>query len=166
MSHIKGLHPICETFSKRAGSALALPPLPVHTTVDRLSPNLKKMRKHDVMKVVRSWSNSWATSHRFHERIRLPCLLGCTGELDSMSHYTKCPILFALIRVLRPDTSPCHATRCGLVNHSAEELRSLACTYTAYHTLRRDPDLHMHVFNSYIFSRSATEDLQTVLKRD
>ena len=101
------------------------------------------------MKVVRSWSNSWATSHRFHEHVRLPCLFGCIGELDSMSHYTKCPILFSIIRILRPDTSPCHATRFGLVNHSESELMSLACTYTAYHNLRRDPELQMHVFNPH-----------------
>ena len=52
--------------------------------------------------ILKSWINSWATSHRFHERIRLPCLLGCGGA-DSLHHYLKCQRLWDLVAVVLHD---------------------------------------------------------------
>ena len=55
--------------------------------------------------VLKTWINSWATSHRFHERIRLPCLLGC-GSDDSLHHYLRCQRLWDLIAEVLHEPPP------------------------------------------------------------
>ena len=37
---------------------------------------LRSLRKHDAMRVLKTWVNSWSTSRRFHECIRYPCVFG------------------------------------------------------------------------------------------
>ncbi len=75
---------------------------------------LKRLRKHDVMRVVKTWVNSWATSDRYHEAVRLPCLFGCR-KLDKLPHYVFCPILFFLVsKILPVPAQPLE--RIGLVN--------------------------------------------------
>ena len=66
---------------------------------------LKRNRVADVMKVLKSWCNGWATSYRYHEDIKLPCLVGCVKCADSMHHYMQCPHLFALGKYLCLSTS-------------------------------------------------------------
>jgi len=59
--------------------------------------SLSQMRPFEVMQVIKTWSNSWATTHRFHESGRLPCLLGCPDEPDSLDHYAFCVRMQELI---------------------------------------------------------------------
>ena len=42
-------------------------------------PLLRQLRVHEAFQVIRTWGNSWSTSDRYHERVRLPCLFGCVG---------------------------------------------------------------------------------------
>ena len=99
---------------------------------------LKSTRKHDAMRCLKTWVNSWATSHRFHEAVRLSCLFGCDGAKDSMNHYVMCPILFALQVQLRSDTPACPLKRIGLIAPSRESILCIACTFAGYHAVKRN----------------------------
>ena len=61
---------------------------------------LGKVVGHIGPKVVKSWLNGWATSHRMHEDSRLDCTLGCGNASDSLNHYVFCAHLFAFQRYL------------------------------------------------------------------
>ena len=111
MEHNSTLHNISDTFRARALTALALPHPFIMRSIASIAGALKGVRKHDVMKMVRTWSNSWTTSDRYKESCILQCLFGCRGELDSQKHYSKCPTLFAIVRCLRPSTP--HAPKKG-----------------------------------------------------
>ena len=99
----------------------------------------RKLRKHDAMRVLKTWVNSWATSHRMHDPIRLPCLLGCQDGADSMAHYVQCPFLYYLLVKLRPDSlpSPFPVTRIGAAEPTIDSLKVVSCSFAAYHAVRR-----------------------------
>ena len=59
---------------------------------------LSHLRPNDSLKIIKTWLNGWATSHRMHEDILLPCLLGCATGEDSLRHYVMCPHMFAFWR--------------------------------------------------------------------
>ena len=61
---------------------------------------LRECRVADAIKVFKCWVNGWATSHRYRENTLLPCLFGCSGCIDSVSHYLQCSALLALWRFL------------------------------------------------------------------
>jgi hypothetical protein len=63
---------------------------------DSLAPALlivKSLKPHVAVQVLKTWSNAWATTHRFHEARRLPCLFGCPDEADSLNHCALCPYI-------------------------------------------------------------------------
>ncbi len=97
---------------------------------------LRGLRAHDAIRVLRTWVNAWCTSTRFHEEMRLPCLFGCFAEEDRQSHYSMCPHLFAIQRHLYPPTHSDPLIRIGLVDTSVDNLKLVACTYSAYHSLK------------------------------
>ena len=47
---------------------------------------LRTLRKHEAMQVVKTWCNSWATSKRLHLLPLLPCVFGCSNQIDDLSH--------------------------------------------------------------------------------
>jgi len=99
--------------------------------------SLRSVRKHDAMRALKTWVNSWATSHRFHEAIRYPCLFGCEGAKDCLTHYVMCPILFALQVQFLPDTPPCPLKRIGLIAPSRESMLRVACCFAGFHAVKR-----------------------------
>ncbi len=92
---------------------------------------------HEAIRVFKTWVNSWHSSNRYHESIRLPCIFGCAGAVDRLAHYIMCPHLFALIKRFFPPASPCPVERLGLVNPSRESFLVAACTFGGYHAARR-----------------------------
>ena len=70
----------------------------------------------DVMKVVKSWCNGWATSNRYHGDMRLPCLFGCNNCSDSLPHYLPCPHLIAFWKCMIPSVHEDPSIRRGLIN--------------------------------------------------
>ena len=52
-----------------------------------------------IFTIIRSWANGWTTSHRMPEPALLPCILGCPGEIDSLSHYLRCDRLWRALKV-------------------------------------------------------------------
>ena len=87
-------------------------------------------------KVLKTWTNGWITSHRMHEEHEHPCLLGCHGKIDDLSHYVQCPYIYAIIKFLIPEVSSDPLTRLGLVKTSEYELKIVCCIFSAYHGLR------------------------------
>ena len=98
----------------------------------------RKNRVAEVMKVLKSWCNGWATSRRFHEDIQLPCLFGCQGHSDDLAHYLQCPHLFALWSFLTPGVSADPLERWALINPCSESFLQLACVHSGYHAVRRN----------------------------
>ncbi len=102
-----------------------------------ISALLRQIRKHDAMRVIKTWVNSWATSYRMHEPVLLPCLFGCIDSCDQFSHYVTCPILFALQTLMTPQAPQDPLERIGLVNISRGSALAVSCTFAGYHAVRR-----------------------------
>ena len=92
------------------------------------------------MKVLKCWINGWITSFRMHEPELKDCLLGCSGEPDSLQHYLVCPHLFAFNQFFRSgQTSPLPLVRWGLANFSDDSINNykfIACSFAAYHAVK------------------------------
>jgi len=111
--------------------------------------SLKGNRVADVLKVLKSWCNGWATSHRYHEDITLPCLFGChkgvrtdlsnssDSHRDSLSHYLQCPHLFALWKFMIPSAHEDPLIRWGLIRPCSDSYKQIACVHCGYHAVRR-----------------------------
>jgi hypothetical protein len=87
--------------------------------------------------ILKTWTNSWATSHRSHDPTILPCLLGCKAKSDSLIHYLHCPHLYALMKFVYRTTDDNPLIRFGLVNPNLDSLSIICCTSAGYHAIRR-----------------------------
>ena len=97
---------------------------------------LSQLRSSDSLKILKTWLNGWVTSHRMHEDTLHNCLLGCSGQPDSLAHYVQCPHLFALQRFLLQDCSPDPLIRLGLIYPSVDTCKAISCTFSAYHAVK------------------------------
>ena len=104
-----------------------------------LSIMLRSLRKHEAMRIIKTWCNAWATSARMHEDTCLPCLFGCQDASDRMDHYIHCPFWFYLLLKLLSDSppSPLPLTRLALVDPSIPTLLAVSCSFVGYHALKR-----------------------------
>ncbi len=100
---------------------------------------LRGLRGHDSIRVMKTWSHAWCTSDRFKEAVILPCLFGCSDAIDKQAHYIMCPYLFALqsfmwgpVGVISDDP----LVRLGLKDTCWNNLKLVACTFSAYHNLK------------------------------
>jgi len=87
---------------------------------------LHELKPFQVMQVIKTWSNAWATTHRFHESGRLPCLLGCPNEPDSLDHYAFCARMQSIIVLSVTGSAP--SPHAPLVP-SSMELGSIGCRW-------------------------------------
>ena len=106
--------------------------------LDRCWGTLKKCRVADAVKVIKTWSNGWATSYRYHEGIVLPCLFGCSSCIDQLEHYLQCPHLYALWTFLAGDVSCDPLKRWGLIAPEPDDFLRVACVFSGYHAVRRE----------------------------
>ena len=90
------------------------------------------------IKVMKTWSNAWSTSHRYHEGKILPCMFGCHGCKDTLNHYLQCPHLFALWRYLVEGTNEMPLIRWGLIHPDKHTFHSIACVFSGYHAIRHE----------------------------
>ena len=97
---------------------------------------LKKHRVAEVMKVLQSWGNGWATSRRYHEHLQLPRSFGCHRQSDDLNHYLQCPHLLALRSFLTPGESD-PLVRWALISPCSESFLQIACVHTGCHAVRR-----------------------------
>ena len=101
---------------------------------------LRSLRKHDAMQVIKTWVNSWATSYRYHEEPRLPCLLGCVDGCDAQHHYVYCTHIRQIQdSLLYSPPSPSALTRIGIIDPTRDSLLTVMATFAAYHAVKRSP---------------------------
>jgi hypothetical protein len=104
--------------------------------------------------------NSWATSHRYHEHVLLPCIFGCVGEKDDLQHYLRCDPMWtcAVTASSLPHDflalSPMQ--RLCIVSHDVNGLRLLGVVYRGYHALRLG---HRYLIDKCVASGDFTEIL-------
>ena len=94
--------------------------------------------------VLRSICNGWATSYRYHETVRLPCLFGCKllhpvdqrkrGQRDDMVHYLGCPFLWKLVETLTGEYFCFISDRLGVGRHDGVE--GIILAHHLYHFLK------------------------------
>ena len=59
---------------------------------------LGKLTTHEALILVKTWTNSWTTSERYHDDKMNACLFGCVPEgSDAFGHYLRCPRLWKII---------------------------------------------------------------------
>ena len=99
--------------------------------------SLKSRKPHEVIQIMRTWYNSWATTHRFKEELRLPCLFGCLGKPDSLPHYASCPRIRYLMSLMLgvPTWWPGFGDL-GTRDPNEIALKNVSCMYYAYHAVR------------------------------
>ena len=98
---------------------------------------MRKLRTHEAMQITKTWANSWATSHRYHETPFFPCLLGCPNSEDSLRHYIHCDIMYSITQDVVLHEVPASATeRLGLVAPNIPNLITVSCMFHAYHSIK------------------------------
>ena len=87
------------------------------------------LRPFQAMQVIKTWSNAWATTHRFHEAARLPCLFGCADSADDLAHHASCELLRSImIQFVADSPNACLAlSTLGLSDPSVTNLKSQVC---------------------------------------
>ena len=86
---------------------------------NRLAACLRSLPMHVTIPVIKTYTNSWATSTRYHEKVRETCIFGCLAS-DCLSHYFRCEYLW---HQLTDVTGTCTgnndvAARLGIVDYS------------------------------------------------
>ena len=100
---------------------------------------LRKQKVSSVVKIIKTWTNAWATSCRFHDDRDLPCLFGCGEDSsDSESHYLQCPHLYALGCFLLGELPADPVQRCGLTQPNEFTFNYICCSFSGYHAAQRD----------------------------
>ena len=114
---------------------------------DSLAPALlsvKSLKPHVAVQVLKTWANAWATTHRFHEARRLPCLFGCHGEPDSLNHYAFCPYIKSVMEQYSPASNDLNlGCMLGLNDLSIIGLKRVAAMFYAYHAVSLHPVARM-----------------------
>jgi hypothetical protein len=98
---------------------------------------LKRCQVAVVAKVLKTWCNGWATSYRYQESIKLPCLFGCTNSRDHMSHYLQCTHLLWLWKFMIPEVNDDPLQRWALIHPTEDHMRQISCMHAVYHAVRR-----------------------------
>ena len=110
--------------------------------LDDVTPVLAKLKGYEAVQVLRTWSNSWSTSFRYHESRRLPCLLGCPGKPDCITHYACCPFIREYVSAaFGHSLFPECLDSLGTTARNPDALRQVACMYYAYHTVKFQPGI-------------------------
>ena len=93
------------------------------------------------MALIRTWTNSWFTSYRMNEPVKLKCIFGC-DDRDDLSHYIGCEVLWTLVN------SVCNAQACCLQSSvcchllletaqpSSDDIVKLFLAFSCYHALK------------------------------
>ena len=92
------------------------------------------------MSVIKSWANAWTTSGRMDEEVTLPCILGCEGCEDALSHYICCdPLWTAVISSSNGSEEQLQLSplaRLCLESPTLDCARQLTVAFSTYHALK------------------------------
>jgi hypothetical protein len=98
---------------------------------------LKSAPAHVVIMVLKTWSNSWSTSDRYHDGRIEHCCFGCFPEPDSLAHYLVCDALWATVSSATHHRCPDDPLeRLCIDKPTSGNLRNLVVAYSTYHTMK------------------------------
>ena len=104
--------------------------------------SLSRLRPFQVVQVIKTCSNSWATTYRVHEARRLPCFFGCADGSDDLAHYAFCEQLKGIMSQCGDEPADwSELDLLGLANPSTGNLKSIACMFYAYHAVKHLPSV-------------------------
>ena len=117
-----------------------------HTISFSLERYNKFMKAHSTLPqgmktaIMKTLTNSWATSHRYHETPLLPCIFGCEDEKDNLPHYLKCeacwPCAVSAAGLPSAYLSLSGIERLALISQNLEGVKLLGVVYRGYHTIK------------------------------
>jgi len=82
-------------------------------------------------------SNAWCTTSRMHESSSLPCIFGCAGQEDRLSHYMHCITLWSILHEsFGGYFAPSLVSRIGYLQPSPKKFIIIACAFEIYHALK------------------------------
>ena len=61
-----------------------------------------RMSVHEAMQIMKTWTNSWAASVRYHASTTFPCLLGCTHKDKYFGIFSMPPCPWRLVTWVLP----------------------------------------------------------------
>ena len=92
--------------------------------------------------VIKTITNSWAMSHRSHEEVRLGCIFGCQGCVDTLEHYLVCDpfwtILVSCAKLSAEWLSLSAFRRLAILSPSPTAFNLMAIASRSYHAIRLD----------------------------
>ena len=92
------------------------------------------------MGIIKTLTNSWCTSSRFHEEKRLECIFGCEDRDDSLEHYLDCGVLWPIItscaRLGKEWLEVGTAMKLGLQNPTKILVSLTMVAHRVYHKMR------------------------------
>ena len=147
----------------------------LQNSIQALGDRLRRAQPHVRSCVMKTITNAWTTSYRFHEPRLLPCLFGCespsvydhNGRVgpdaapfpmldrscaarDDLSHYIQCPILWEIVAQGLADPSPESVVdRLCLRHHPRYCALALTIAFSLYHSLKHG---HLAVVHAAIDS--------------
>jgi len=100
----------------------------------------KVISKQVIFIVLKTWANAWCTTHRYHENTLWPCIFGCEGDEDELSHYLCCHRFWSgMIEACFLQDFVVHAdplVQCCLRSPSPPRAKMIAVASNCYHTLK------------------------------
>ena len=109
---------------------------------------LRGCRVSVATRVLKGWVNGWATSHRYHESVLLPCVFGCSCCADSLDHYLVCSHLLAIWSFFIDGTSAEPLVRWGLMHTTKLQCEIIACIFSGYHAIRKELRVHSSLLHN------------------
>jgi len=93
-----------------------------------------------VMTVLKTWANAWCTTRRYHEDICWPCIFGCTGAPDTLSHYLSCSRFWSgVLTSCKLSEFHAHADpliKCCLCRPTPTRAKVIAVASRSYHAIK------------------------------
>ena len=97
---------------------------------------LKSVTTHAAMTIIKTWSNSWTTSARFHDGKLVHCCFGCLAK-DDIEHYLPCSPLWKIVADATGVASPDDTLGRLCINASNKtSILNLQVASGTYHTMK------------------------------
>jgi hypothetical protein len=92
------------------------------------------------MAILKTWMCSWATTERFKEADRLPCIFGCTDAPDTIAHYFRCVTMWDFfteaLHIALPNQPMLFLARLGIAPPCIALQVLTSFTFSVYHDLK------------------------------
>ena len=136
----------CSSSSPSSCSSSSVPvlamqgvPAVTHAMVKAVASVTKKVPEGIRMSYVKSLTNAWATSSRYQEVTKLPCLFGCPCKRDSLKHYLRCKVLWSTIECVTGfvvNMEQPTVVRLGLHDPNLAKIYLQALAFRIYHNVK------------------------------